>query len=652
LTAFAGPSALYALDTQRGLLADADPLSLAARGQPISLSAKLSAGGATLDDAGRLWVIDNATGDLTRIKGSTRTTHRGATKPGRSVLTLVNGNPVVVDPANRTASTIDAGTGEPGDPLNLDIRPDDTISVSGSPHADRLYVVVARGVLTICDLRAASCDKTIPLDAATNDLGAAVEAGNRVFVPDYTTGRVWIIDLAHPTVIVKPQVLNPPGKFQLLARDGIVFYNDPNTERAGVIRVDGGIHPVVKYDPRDPSKGLNSPPSVSAAPATTTNPSPATDTTAPPAPTTATQPPPTGTRTEPTTVPLPTRIAPLPTTSAAPPPPNPPPPPPKPILRITLSKAKPAINESLALQVNGSDGATPVSARWDFGDATAADGTNVTHSWATAKIYQVSVQATMADGQQATTSLGLEVTPPPTVTTPGVVGMTEANAKTAITNANLLPVVTKIYNNTVPLGVVISQSPPSGSKVAPQSQIQLNVSSGKRAPVDFIARASGAAWRSGAGALPFPGPDNDTRGFALIRNGVYQLSDGTPCRLEDGTAPTYLETHPEWVASGYVEGTYTLPAPIIAGDHFRAKIGFIRCAVLAGDAYFSVTVIRPNGTSAQVANVHDIASDDIMPLIDVDLTPYVGSTKIALRVTRNGNTGQPWATWAAPRVEG
>jgi len=35
---------------------------------------------------------------------------------------------------------------------------------------------------------------------------------------------------------------------------------------------------------------------------------------------------------------------------------------------------------------------------------------------------------------------------------------------------------------------------------------------------DFISKASSASWASGAGSLPFPGSDSDSRGFALYRD--------------------------------------------------------------------------------------------------------------------------------------
>ncbi|GAB3910911.1 hypothetical protein GCM10029964_115650 [Kibdelosporangium lantanae] len=73
LTAFAGPNSLYALDTQHGIVTEADPRTGAGIGTAQPMSAQLAANTAMVDDAGRLWVVDTATGDLTRIAGGRRT---------------------------------------------------------------------------------------------------------------------------------------------------------------------------------------------------------------------------------------------------------------------------------------------------------------------------------------------------------------------------------------------------------------------------------------------------------------------------------------------------------------------------------------------------------------------------------------------------
>src|SRR4029077_8928732 len=68
---------------------------------------------------------------------------------------------------------------------------------------------------------------------------------------------------------------------------------------------------------------------------------------------------------------------------------------------------------------------------------------------------------------------------PPQVAVPNVVGLTQAAATTAITNANLtLGTVTTQSSTTVPSGSVISQNPTSGTQVATGSAVNLVVSSG------------------------------------------------------------------------------------------------------------------------------------------------------------------------------
>ena len=164
----------------------------------------------------------------------------------------------MVDQAQRTAVLVDPTSGTVVQRTALDLRSDDKIQVSGAPHAARIYVVAARGVLEVCDLAASGCSSAVALGTGGAELGTAVESGGRVFVPDYTGGRVWIVDLRDLHVIARPQVLPVQTRFQLLARDGVIFFNDPQSEHAGVLQLDGGVRLVAKYDPRHPGAGLTS----------------------------------------------------------------------------------------------------------------------------------------------------------------------------------------------------------------------------------------------------------------------------------------------------------------------------------------------------------------------------------------------------------
>jgi hypothetical protein len=96
---------------------------------------------------------------------------------------------------------------------------------------------------------------------------------------------------------------------------------------------------------------------------------------------------------------------------------------------------------------------------------------------------------------------------------------------------------------------------------------------------DFIAEADNASWMSGAGSLPFPGSDDDGRGFALYRDG-WQLEDNS-------IRNRALETHPQWVSGGWIMGKYpqlTVPADA----ELKVTVGFFKGATGSDGVIFKV----------------------------------------------------------------
>jgi len=369
LVAFAAANSLVALDTDRGLLARADPGTLHGVGAPVSLASRVASDAATLDDQGRLWLLDPGTGDLVWVDRGERHRRRGATTPGAGLLTFAGGYPVVVDTKQGSAAVLDPRTGDTRHTVDLDLRPDDRIRVSGAPHAARLYLVADRGVLATCDLTARACNSAIPLGIPGHDLGTAVETADRVFVPDYTSGQVWVVDLHASRVVARPQVLSPGTRFQLLSRDGLVFFNDPDGERAGVIRLDGVVRPVGKYQ-KGAGDGV---PGADGSPPPSPDPSPDPQ---PAAPDNAPAPPPAGT----------------------------------PTVKISVNNSNPVVGTAVTLRAIGS--ATVLAARWSFGDGQVGAGVTTTHAWTAAQTYRISVQATFPGGQTAMATADVRVGPP------------------------------------------------------------------------------------------------------------------------------------------------------------------------------------------------------------------------------------------------
>jgi hypothetical protein len=169
----------------------------------------------------------------------------------------VDGAPVLVDRAGGAVHRI-GGEGALGACACVDIDAGDATVRFGGSHDDLVYAVSGgQGVLRVSDLGSGECsDVAIPLFDPGDELGAPVEARGRVFVPNFTTGTVAVVDVDDEHVVVTDEPV-AEGTFELFDRDGIVFYNDPDSERAGVIHVDGSVSATEKYDPANPDAGLD-----------------------------------------------------------------------------------------------------------------------------------------------------------------------------------------------------------------------------------------------------------------------------------------------------------------------------------------------------------------------------------------------------------
>ena len=253
LQVYPSAATLFVLDTHHGLLTHTNPTTLTTHGGPQRLADQPDRQAATLDDTGRLWILDTTTGDLTWINDGESHTRRQDLQPGPGTLVLADNAPVLINIPGRTATTLNPETVNTENTTQLDVHPDDTIQLAGSLHAPRLHLVTSRGDLTTCDLTSTACEDAIPLGDAGQDLGPPLDTGNHIFIPDHTHGRVWIVDLQEKRVMAQPTVLKPLARFELLNHDGIVFFNDPYSERAGIIRHDGTVIHVPKHDAQPPS---------------------------------------------------------------------------------------------------------------------------------------------------------------------------------------------------------------------------------------------------------------------------------------------------------------------------------------------------------------------------------------------------------------
>jgi hypothetical protein len=263
-----------------------------------------------------------------------------------------------------------------------------------------------------------------------------------------------------------------------------------------------------------------------------------------------------------------------------------------------------------------------------------------------------SPQSSAKDGPVDTPSASTTPSASPTPTTgngegpvPDVAGKSAGEATGALAAQGFTVDKVEEHSNTVDSGAVIRTDPTPG-KTAENKQVKLIVSNGPTPPFDMLEAAKDASWSNDNEGLPFNGSDQDTRGYVILRKN-FPLEDGS-------TPPQVLETHPQGVPDGVVQGDYTLPTAIIEGDHFVSDVCFAQGR--AGEVDFTVFVLDDQGNPQEVdqekGTVHDTGADGQRQHLDVDLSKFAGRTKIRLRVDAGPSSAMDWAVWVNPRITG
>jgi hypothetical protein len=387
LAVYAGQRAIFAVSEQSGTVTAADPQTL----RPLpsqggtSPAARIPASGAVLDGAGRLWVIDGDTGRVVRASATGRHDIRGVADRARAAMVLAGEQVAVVEPGQRTVRLAgDEGLSDPVACIDTQAD-DDPVRVAGAVSRSQVLVASGRrGVLLVADVPNTSCrdNLSINLEAAGHELGVPREVAGLVFVPDFTAGRVLVVDVATRRLVRSVYVLPVRTEFELVPRGSFAFFNDPASERAGVVRPDGSVTQIRKYNPDDLGEGVDRG-SGRGDLAGTTPPS-----AGPPAAT----PPPT-----------------QPADRSQPPTGG---------VRIGLSADRVAVDRPVAMRIVATGDAIVTSIQWTFGDGKNATGTRVRHAWSRPGVYPIRARTVLADNSEvvATARVTVVAEPNPPVT--------------------------------------------------------------------------------------------------------------------------------------------------------------------------------------------------------------------------------------------
>jgi hypothetical protein len=218
-----------------------DPTTMAVIGEPHSLPTPVAA--ASVTSLGTLWEVETS-GEVRSYRNATQRTAQLMLGTGPWDLTLVGDQPVVTDASRGQAYVLDPRRGTPSRTTCLDAptAPAPTISGSGDDADWLLDVAPEAGVLVVSDIDTGACQTITLGDQATQPrYGRAVEEGRLIFVPDFVTGHVIVIDPTAPAgrqIKAHVNLALAGSAVALLVDGGHVWFDQVGGDHAGVISED------------------------------------------------------------------------------------------------------------------------------------------------------------------------------------------------------------------------------------------------------------------------------------------------------------------------------------------------------------------------------------------------------------------------------
>ncbi len=173
--------------------------------------------------------------------------------------------------------------------------------------------------------------------------------------------------------------------------------------------------------------------------------------------------------------------------------------------------------------------------------------------------------------------------------------------------------------------------------------VEINVSGGtvEGNAYDFVANYCSASWYSGAGSLPCPGTDGDSRGFVLQVNQP---------KLEDGSTNSGggLITNPQNTYNGDIHGKF--PAfHVQAGDKFQS---IVNCAYGATSCYVTLRLDYQigNGPIFTLWSFRE-KYEGLYYSVNLDLSALAGQdVKFILTTLATGSAAGDRALWVNPHI--
>ncbi|MEV0613030.1 fibronectin type III domain-containing protein [Nonomuraea sp. NPDC050404] len=241
----------YAVDPASGKIQQIDPATLNTLGTPVTLPAPL--GAARIDGGGRLWVPVTARGEVVPVSAGAAAEPVKVGEPGEELsVTIAGGLPVVVNSRAATATIIgeDGGVGEITLPKGVAQATEGGALTPPATEGSLVPILTPgdSGLLVVIDTASNSVLSTKIAADDPAKLGVPQTLGSKVYVPDQGSGSLIVWDSAaggRPTTL---RVAQRPGPVDVFVKDGLLWANDENGDKAVVIDPEGRKHDIDKDD--------------------------------------------------------------------------------------------------------------------------------------------------------------------------------------------------------------------------------------------------------------------------------------------------------------------------------------------------------------------------------------------------------------------
>ena len=253
-----GSGSAYALDQKQGSVQRLDPMTLATKGTPLSLTGPLGAG--AIDATSVLWVPVPAVGQAANVHAGQPARPVGVGRAGDDLaLTIAAGVPVITDFTAAEAIVL----GPNGTQLKVRLpstvaqAPKGSVLAPASTDGQLVPLLAGRSLVVLNSGNGTLSTTALQLPPG-HTLAAPQALGQKVYIPDQSSGSLLVYDSATNRMGQQVPVTGRSGPLDAFVKDGLLWVNGPDSAKAVVVDGAGTHRPIQKYSPDVPG-GANNP---------------------------------------------------------------------------------------------------------------------------------------------------------------------------------------------------------------------------------------------------------------------------------------------------------------------------------------------------------------------------------------------------------